>query len=59
MIKSKLLIAVTCALTAGLALSAAAFSGGNGTENNPYQVANVQDLEELASLSGTETLEGK
>ena len=59
MIKSKLFVAITCALSASLAFSAAAFSGGDGTEKSPYQVASRQDLEELATLSMTDTLDGK
>ena len=59
MIKSKLLITITCALTASLGFSALAFSGGDGTSANPYKISTSGDFIELAELSETETLEGK
>ena len=51
MIRTKLLTAITFALTASLAFSAAAFSGGSGSAEDPYKVSRTEDLTELATMS--------
>ena len=58
MIRTKLLTAITCALTASLAFSAAAFSGGSGSAEDPYKVSRTEDLTELATMSVKDSLDG-
>ena len=41
-----------------LSLAANAFTGGNGTAESPYQIANTADLAELSALSAGKSFEG-
>lgn len=59
MLRTKLLIAITCALTASLTICSSAFSGGDGSAQDPYKVSAADDLYELSELSEADTLEGK
>lgn len=59
MLRTKLLIAITCALTASLTICSSAFSGGTGSETDPYKISVADDLYELSELSEANTLEGK
>lgn len=50
----------TLGLAAALPLSAQTFSGGDGTQANPYQIASVADITELATqVNGGNNQQGK
>ena len=54
MLRTKLLIAITCALTASLTICSSAFSGGTGSATDPYKISVADDLYELSELSDGE-----
>lgn len=42
----------------GAMMTASAFSGGDGSADSPYEIANVSDLAELAQISLSDSLDG-
>ena len=43
-----LTVAMVLAMLPGTAMAASSFSGGDGSETNPYQISSVEDLKQLA-----------